>query len=699
MKYKVTVLDGIGNAHPRKNLRLKEKAVLEERLERADKSERAAIRAELKALPKKSEHPYEKKLRAVREEEKKLLQGTRERRSEYFSEIKDQDPKIRKWLLAAAESEERYRFYEKHLDLSYDFELEYRKHFEIASQLPEAAVERRSLLDGLAEAKAELEKVKSEDHSAAKAEYEEFRKQREEERDAQKKDLGEMRREGAISAKALINERKQADLAAADDINAKKRSLPVAQAKAKRKNLKHRLKIDTKNKEKILNSDISDIRRKTPIEVNKRIPWVSWVTLLIPGLGQLALGQRFKSIPFFLGTLYIYLIALPYALGNGNYRGDGIAGLVSLAADGGRLDRSIIFLIEGVLAVIFLVLALLLLYLSFRDVHRNEKNIIKGMRFNNWFETRTALQRDGFPYFASAPAALVTIFIVILPIAVTVLISFTNYDPNHQSKFVWQGLVNYKQIVAGQGIAGGPFWLIAGWTVIWTLLATSLAIFIGFTLALLVNQERIYGKRFFRTIYLLPWAVPAFITIMFFSILFAANAPLTDLLNSILGNTQPGDMLNIKNTAWGTRIVLILLQGWLGSSYIFLLSTGILQGIPGDLYEAAEIDGATGFQQTRHITIPLLLYQTAPLMIGQYTFNFNNFSIIYLFNGGGPFEPSKYGNMAGSTDILISYIYKLTIENQYQGIGSAITVVVSIFIIFVTWIGFSRTKAFKEESL
>ena len=91
----------------------------------------------------------------------------------------------------------------------------------------------------------------------------------------------------------------------------------------------------------------------------------------------------------------------------------------------------------------------------------------------------------------------------------TILISFTNYDPSHQSKFTWQGLANYKQIMLGQGIAGGPFWHITGWTLIWTLFATSLAIFIGFALALLVIQERIYGKRFFRTVYLLPWAGPA----------------------------------------------------------------------------------------------------------------------------------------------------------------------------------------------
>ena len=206
MKYGTTVLDDIGNAHPRKNLRLREKGVLEEKLKQADKSERAAIRAELKALPKKSDHPYEKDLRAVRDQEKKLLQGTKDRRRKSLSEIKDTDPKIRSWLLEAAESEERYRFYEQHQDLSYDFELEYKKNFDIADQLPEAAAERRALLDELAEAETDLQKAKSADNSAAKAAFEEFHAQRIAERDEQKAKLKQMRHEGIISAKALQNE-------------------------------------------------------------------------------------------------------------------------------------------------------------------------------------------------------------------------------------------------------------------------------------------------------------------------------------------------------------------------------------------------------------------------------------------------------------------------------------------------------------
>ena len=247
-------------------------------------------------------------------------------------------------------------------------------------------------------------------------------------------------------------------------------------------------------------------------------------------------------------------------------------------------------------------------------------------------------------------------------------------------------------ILLGQGMAGSIFWKILGWTIIWTIGATSLGIFLGFALALLLNNERIKGKTFFRSIYLLPWAVPAFITIMFFSILSSPNGALTELLRGVFGAG-----FQIKNDPFVTKVVLICIQGWLGSSYIFLLATGVLQSINKELYEAADIDGASSLRKLTKITIPLVLFQTAPLLVGQYTFNFNNFSNIYLFNSGGPFNPVSYGNLAGETDILISYIYKLTMENQYQALGAAITILISIALMIVSYIGYRNTDAFRKE--
>lgn len=693
MRYGTTIVDDIGNEHPRRNLSLALKGEIEKRQKAEPNKDVARIKSEFGSLTK-SANDYDKSLADVRREEKEFLAKAPERKIAFEKTVTDRDVKIRKWSFEAMESAARAEFYGQHIELSYDYELLARQHRMIAEQLPDIASVRRKTLNELEEVTAELGCAKQEDQSQAKAEFQQYRQDRLDQRKEEKANLKKLYKEGQISSKAFENEKRQRDLAASEDIRAKKQLLPVEMLSDRKRYLKHRLRHDEKQAITVLHSDIADLRRKTPIEITKRFPWVAYLTIPVPGLGQLMLGQAVKSIFFFIGTLYAYLIAIPYALGRGNYRGQGIFGLISLAKGGSRLDRSDIFMIEGVIAIILLVIAFLIFYQSFRDVHKNEKRMIKGIRINNWFETRTVAKRSGFPYFASAPSALVTLFIVLLPIAVTVLISFTNYDPKHQSKFSWIGLANYKQIFLGEGIAGKPFWLITGWTVIWTLFATSLAIFIGFVLALLVNQDRIYGKRFFRTIYLLPWAVPAFITIMFFSIMFSPDGPLTHLLHQLTGQ-----IINVKDSPWGTRIVLILLQGWLGSSYVFLLCTGILQSIPKDLYEAANIDGATGFQQTRHITIPILLFQTAPLMIGQYTFNFNNFSIIYLFNGGGPFEPSKYGNTAGSSDLLISYIYKLTIQKQFQGIGAAITMIVSLVLIFITWIGFSRSKSFREEKL
>ena len=115
-----------------------------------------------------------------------------------------------------------------------------------------------------------------------------------------------------------------------------------------------------------------------------------------------------------------------------------------------------------------------------------------------------------------------------------------------------------------------------------------------------------------------------------------------------------------------------------------------------ELYEAATVDGATAWQQFRKITLPLVLYATAPILITQYTFNFNNFSIIYLFNGGGP---AVAGQDAGGTDILISWIYKLTMTSAQYGKAAALTMILSLIVITVALWQFKRTKSFQEEDM
>ncbi|WP_282926251.1 ABC transporter permease subunit [Helcococcus kunzii] len=677
MDYSKDIMDSVGRSYPRKN-----EYILD--LLNASPSEQKNLKSN------RNSHPYNIKLKEYEDKEKAFLEKIEKEASSRFKDMKDK--KIASLEERVYKAKRKEEFYKKYIDLTYDAQLNYQIAERELLHIPDIIENDKQLYINLENRQKRLSNVTEANIEAQNKEIESKTKQRQQQLDLELKELQNKFNDGLISKSALRNEIKMKKRSAKDDIAALKY---INQKKALEEditNIKHHIKVDYQSKMNVLNSDISDIRRKTPIEVEKKQPIISYLTFLIPGLGQLLNKQYIKAALFFLGTLFIYLIAIPYALGFGNYQGEGVSGLLSLAEGGKRLDKSIIFMIEGIISIFLLLISIFLLYISFKDVNTVEKKMIKGTRKNEWFETKQLIATEGFPYLVISPAAIVIMFIVLVPIFTTILISFTNYNPDHQSKFTWAGFSNYQLLLQGSGVAGKAFWPIVTWTVIWTLAATSLAIFLGFVLALIANQDRIKFKGFFRTIYLLPWAVPAFITIMFFSLMFSRNGPLTLFINSLTGLS-----LDIKNNTAQTRTILILLQGWLGSAYIFLLTTGILQGIPKDLYEAAEIDGATGFKKTLRITIPLVLFQISPLIIGQYTFNFNNFSIIHLFNGGGPFNPSVYGNVAGSTDLLISYIYKLTINSRYQALGAAVTLIVSLILMFLSWLGFRNMKAFKED--
>lgn len=293
-------------------------------------------------------------------------------------------------------------------------------------------------------------------------------------------------------------------------------------------------------------------------------------------------------------------------------------------------------------------------------------------------------------------------FVIIFPVLVTLFIAFTNYDFFHIPPFRlidWVGINNFLNIFSLSSYRA-TFMSVLGWTVIWTLCATTCQIILGILTAVVVNQDFIKGKKIFRIIFLLPWAVPAFITIMSFSNMFndsigAINAQVIPLLNHL-------PLVDLAAVSWKTdpfwtKIALIMIQTWLGFPYIYVMVTGVLQSIPGDLYEAARIDGANFWQKFRRITLPMILFATAPVLITQYTFNFNNFSIIYLFNNGGP---GSVGAGAGSTDILISWIYKLTTGTSPQyAMAAAITLMISFIVIAFSLAAFKKTNAFGNEEM
>ena len=424
----------------------------------------------------------------------------------------------------------------------------------------------------------------------------------------------------------------------------------------------------------------------------KKAMWLS----LIPGLGQIYNKQKAKGY-IFLG---VTLVFLAYFFGIGL---EELSKLVTLGTVRGK-DNSLFILIRGAFHLIITVVYLMFYALNIKDAGTVAKRINNGIRVPKTLkEMVNAIYENGFPYLLIIPSYIAMTFAIIFPVLVTLMIAFTNYDFKHTARFTlldWIGLQNFTNMWTLSTFRSA-FTSVLGWTLIWALAASTLQIVLGILTAIIANQPFIKGKRIFGVIFLLPWAVPAFITILTFSNMFndsigAINAQVLPLFAKIFPFLD-GVLISWKTDPTWTKIALIMMQGWLGFPYIYVLTLGILQSIPNDLYEAAYIDGANAWQKFRNITFPMILAVAAPTLISQYTFNFNNFSIIYLFNDGGP---GSVGGNAGSTDILISWIYKLTTNSSPQySMAAAVTLIISLIVISISMIAFKKLHAFDMEDV
>ncbi len=262
--------------------------------------------------------------------------------------------------------------------------------------------------------------------------------------------------------------------------------------------------------------------------------------------------------------------------------------------------------------------------------------------------------------------------------------------PGYKTYIGWQ---NYFKLITDRSIAT-PFLQVFTWTFQFAFLSVLGTFLIGVLLAILLNDNKLLFKRLYRTLLILPYAIPGFISILIWRGLFNEEF---GVINNIL------KALSISPFSWltdatCTKLALVLVNLWLGYPYMMLIILGSLQSINKTLYEAAAIDGASGWQKFSHITLPLLLVSVGPLLISSFAYNFNNYSVIYLFNKG---RPPMIGadTPAGKTDILITYTYRLAFETgQGADFGLASTVTILIFIItaIITQVNFGFTGALED---
>ena len=256
----------------------------------------------------------------------------------------------------------------------------------------------------------------------------------------------------------------------------------------------------------------------------------------------------------------------------------------------------------------------------------------------------------------------------------------------------WRTLVgfsNFARIFTSEAIRG-PFARVFIWNFAFAILSVATTFAAGLGLALALNHPTMHGRRIYRSLLILPYALPSFMTALIWAGMFNQDF---GIINQTLGTNIP--WLRDPTLA---KVSILIVNLWLGFPYMFLISTGALQAIPGELKEAAYVDGANPRQAFRRVTFPLLMVALAPLLIASFAFNFNNFNIIYLLNGGGPpIEGAQ--TPAGHTDILISYTYRLAFESGRGadfGFASAIAIIIFVLVATISGLSFRRTRVLEE---
>jgi len=257
------------------------------------------------------------------------------------------------------------------------------------------------------------------------------------------------------------------------------------------------------------------------------------------------------------------------------------------------------------------------------------------------------------------------------------------------------GARNYADIVSDAAIRK-DFLRVFSWTILWSLFTVVFSFAIGLGVAILLNDPYIRGRMFYRSVMIVPYAIPAFISALVWLGLFNTDAgAINRILVDLFGTAAKIPWL--QHPIWA-KVMLIFVNTWMTFPYMMIISLGALQSIPLDIYEAARIDGANGLQRFRRITMPLLLVSVAPLLIGSFAFTFNNFTVVFLMTGGRP-PVLDAATPAGATDILISWTYRIAfqgVRGNQLALASAIAVIIFVIIATISAINFRFTRALED---
>lgn len=427
--------------------------------------------------------------------------------------------------------------------------------------------------------------------------------------------------------------------------------------------------------------------------------WKTRVSYLIMGFGQLMRKQYARAIAFFgLEVLFIYYMVAfgaKYLVDFGTLgthgRGFNPDGTVSYG------DNSFFILLYSLLSIVAIAAFIFVWRLNVRQNRDAQLLLAKGKKLPTTKQDLHSLLDENFDKTLLALPLLGIFVFTVLPIIFMICVAFTNYDYNHQPPaqlFTWVGLENFKNLFSmGTTGFGKTFGTVLSWTLVWAFFATFLNYFLGMGVAILINKKGIKFKKLWRTILVMTIAVPQFVSLLYVGKMFAADG----LVNAYL---MKWGIVERAVPFWTNptyaKILIIVINCWIGIPYLMLIATGLLMNIPEDLYESARIDGANPFQMFMKITLPYMLFVTGPYLLTQFTGNLNNFNVIFLLTQGGPQSMNLTGG-AGYTDLLVTWLYKLTVQDTDYKMAAVIGIMVFLVTAVISLVVYNVLPSVKDE--
>ncbi len=427
--------------------------------------------------------------------------------------------------------------------------------------------------------------------------------------------------------------------------------------------------------------------------------WKTKLSFLIMGFGPLMRGQVIRGIAFLVTE--IAFIWYMVAFGAGYLKDFGTLGTVTGGFDENYVytygDNSFLILLFSLLSI-FIIVAFLFIWRVNVRVNRSEEKALKeGKKLATGLQDLRSLFDEHFDKTLLALPVTGVFLFTLLPIVFMVCVAFTNYDFNHQSPtnlFTWVGLENFRNMFSmGTAGFGKTFVTVLNWTLVWAFFATFLTYFLGMAVAILINKKGIKFKKMWRTILVMTIAVPQFVSLLYVGKMFAADG----LINSYLMKWGWIDRaIPFWTKASYARPTILFINLWVGIPYVMLITTGLLMNIPEELYESAKIDGASPFQTFRKITLPYMLFVTGPYLLTQFTGNLNNFNVIYLLTQGGPQSMNLSGG-AGYTDLLVTWLYKMTVQDTNYRMAAVIGIMVFVVTAVVSIAVYNILPSVRDE--